>query len=91
MLSRFDSVLTPGGTTLTWPFASLAGETRSVPRADDGSRTRDLHLGKVTRYQLRYIREDGRESSMQVFRALPIELHAPKCATGLEPATASLQ
>ena len=26
-------------------------------RADDGDRTRDLHLGKVTRYQLRYIRK----------------------------------
>lgn len=25
-------------------------------RADDGDRTRDLHLGKVPRYQLRYIR-----------------------------------
>ena len=28
-------------------------------RADDGVRTRDLHLGKVTRYQLRYIRMRG--------------------------------
>ncbi len=26
-------------------------------RADDGIRTRDPHLGKVMRYQLRYIRE----------------------------------
>jgi hypothetical protein len=26
-------------------------------RVDDGVRTRDLHLGKVTRYQLRYIHE----------------------------------
>lgn len=26
------------------------------PRADDGIRTRDPHLGKVMRYQLRYIR-----------------------------------
>lgn len=25
-------------------------------RADDGIRTRDPHLGKVMRYQLRYIR-----------------------------------
>jgi hypothetical protein len=25
-------------------------------RADDGTRTRDPHLGKVMRYQLRYIR-----------------------------------
>ena len=28
----------------------------SEPRADDGIRTRDPHLGKVMRYQLRYIR-----------------------------------
>ena len=27
-----------------------------TPRADDGIRTRDPHLGKVMRYQLRYIR-----------------------------------
>ena len=26
-------------------------------RADDGIRTRDPHLGKVMRYQLRYIRK----------------------------------
>ena len=25
-------------------------------RADDGTRTRDIHLGKVVRYQLRYVR-----------------------------------
>lgn len=28
-----------------------------VVRADDGFRTRNLHLGKVTRYQLRHIRK----------------------------------
>ncbi len=28
----------------------------SIPRADDGIRTRDPHLGKVMRYQLRYVR-----------------------------------
>jgi len=27
-----------------------------VLRADDGTRTRDPHLGKVMRYQLRYVR-----------------------------------
>ena len=27
-------------------------------RADDGIRTRDPHLGKVMRYQLRYVREN---------------------------------
>jgi hypothetical protein len=29
----------------------------AVPRADDGIRTRDPHLGKVMRYQLRYVRD----------------------------------
>jgi hypothetical protein len=29
---------------------------RSTLRADDGIRTRDPHLGKVMRYQLRYVR-----------------------------------
>ncbi len=35
--------------------------TGCVPRADDETRTRDPHLGKVMRYQLRYIRivQDG--------------------------------
>ena len=28
-------------------------------RADDGIRTRDPHLGKVMRYQLRYVRESS--------------------------------
>ena len=28
----------------------------AIPRADDGIRTRDPHLGKVMRYQLRYVR-----------------------------------
>ena len=40
--------------------ASPLGHTtnaRISPRADDGIRTRDPHLGKVMRYQLRYIRE----------------------------------
>src|ERR1700754_2733519 len=32
------------------------GLMRLAPRADDGIRTRDPHLGKVMRYQLRYIR-----------------------------------
>ncbi len=39
--------------------ASPLGHTtnaRISPRADDGIRTRDPHLGKVMRYQLRYIR-----------------------------------
>ena len=35
---------------------STAGIDATHPRADDGIRTRDPHLGKVMRYQLRYIR-----------------------------------
>src|SRR5919197_2096038 len=31
--------------------------TEGPSRADDGTRTRDPHLGKVMRYQLRYVRE----------------------------------
>ena len=38
-------------------------------RADDGIRTRDPHLGKVMRYQLRYIRK------------APGELHPLRCKT----------
>ena len=30
-----------------------------LSRADDGTRTRDPHLGKVMRYQLRYVRVGG--------------------------------
>ena len=32
-------------------------------RADDGIRTRDPHLGKVMRYQLRYVRAQRARSS----------------------------
>ena len=42
-------------------MVSDPAQTRSVKqaspeRADDGTRTRDPHLGKVMRYQLRYVR-----------------------------------
>jgi hypothetical protein len=39
------------------------GFMRLHPRADDGIRTRDPHLGKVMRYQLRYIRTPRARSS----------------------------
>ena len=39
------------------------GLMRLHPRADDGIRTRDPHLGKVMRYQLRYIRTPRPRSS----------------------------
>ena len=39
------------------PLGHATASPRSDPlRADDGIRTRDPHLGKVMRYQLRYVR-----------------------------------
>ena len=43
---------------------STAGVDATAPRADDGIRTRDPHLGKVMRYQLRYIRAPRARSSL---------------------------
>jgi hypothetical protein len=34
-------------------------------RADDGIRTRDPHLGKVMRYQLRYVRMSQRAVALR--------------------------
>ena len=42
--------------------AAHQNERRSI-RADDGVRTRDLNLGKVPRYQLRYVRINCRGKS----------------------------
>ena len=42
---------------------STVGVDAIAPRADDGIRTRDPHLGKVMRYQLRYIRAPRARSS----------------------------
>ena len=43
---------------------STAGDPYLLnPRADDGIRTRDPNLGKVVRYQLRYIRAQRTRSS----------------------------
>ena len=39
-------------------------------RADDGIRTRDPHLGKVMRYQLRYVRTTSRDVSRRRIRTL---------------------
>lgn len=50
--------------------ASPLGHTATVSplRADDGIRTRDPHLGKVMRYQLRYIRIRPDRRSKAPFR-----------------------
>lgn len=50
------------------------------PRADDGIRTRDPHLGKVMRYQLRYIRKPRAIVSL----AAMVDNSAPK-ATATNP------
>src|SRR5699024_3939789 len=44
--------------TPPWGESNPRAGTRRIPRtrADDETRTRDPHLGKVMRYQLRYIR-----------------------------------
>ena len=34
-------------------------QTREIPRADDGIRTRDTWLGKPVLYQLSYVRAPG--------------------------------
>ena len=44
---RFEREVKARKPALGWP---------SLSRADDGTRTRDPHLGKVMRYQLRYVR-----------------------------------
>ena len=69
-------------------------------RADDETRTRDPHLGKVMRYQLRYIRpvrDTGIEpvtSSVSGKRS-PAELNAQyfllEVETGIEPVYTVLQ
>ena len=73
------------------------GDGRAI-RADDETRTRDPHLGKVMRYQLRYIRtvrDTGIEpvtSSVSGKRS-PAELnaHNSEVETGIEPVCTVLQ
>ena len=52
--TALQAVASPlGHSTEVAPHVTCRG--RSL-RADDGTRTRDPHLGKVMRYQLRYVR-----------------------------------
>ncbi len=46
----------PLGHSADVPEARANGARGRTRRADDGTRTRDPHLGKVMRYQLRYVR-----------------------------------
>ena len=43
----------------------------STLRADDGIRTRDPHLGKVMRYQLRYVRINSKGNLTELGAACP--------------------
>ena len=54
-------------------------------RADDGIRTRDPHLGKVMRYQLRYIRmlRAGSPSVAKVDNSAPEQSRTNPCEFGL--------
>ena len=53
-LSHSATPPSPGGSGRSEPTGGPTGP--EVLRADDGIRTRDPHLGKVMRYQLRYVR-----------------------------------
>ena len=59
------------------PFGTRASGARASAfrhqrlRVDDGSRTRDLHLGKVTRCQLRHIHVEPRPESDRVTLPVP--------------------
>ena len=51
-------------------------------RADDGTRTRDPHLGKVMRYQLRYVRILPGELPFRV-RLKNVAEQLTECQTGV--------
>src|SRR4051794_1555573 len=74
--------------TVARSLVALERKRRNVdlqvfPKADDGSRTRDLRLGKPTLYQLSYVRAvrdcRGRECARDVF--------GPHAKRGSAPAT----
>ncbi len=50
MYTALQAVASPLG------HSTVTGPSDDGSRADDGIRTRDPHLGKVMRYQLRYVR-----------------------------------
>ncbi len=49
-------------------FVTISFRASSGTRADDETRTRDPHLGKVMRYQLRYIRISPRYRDLNNYR-----------------------
>ena len=66
VLAEVETGFEPVYTALQAVASPLGHSTEEVrlwrPRADDGTRTRDPHLGKVMRYQLRYVRTAVAES-----------------------------
>ena len=50
---------------------------RASRRAADGSRTRDIDLGKVALYQLSYRRKTADLTGVTVLRGRPVEVFRP--------------
>ncbi len=77
-ISEVETGIEPVCTALQAVASPLGHSTAGVMplhhRADDGIRTRDPHLGKVMRYQLRYIRTLRAKS-------LPIAKHDDSAST----------
>ena len=54
--TALQAVASPLGHSTLANRGTTGSSAALVFRADDGTRTRDPHLGKVMRYQLRYVR-----------------------------------
>ena len=74
VLAEVETGFEPVYTALQAVASPLGHSTEEVrlwrPRADDGTRTRDPHLGKVMRYQLRYVRTARAGSLRQRMKTL---------------------
>ena len=71
------------------PWRTASGTltvNRKRTRADDETRTRDPHLGKVMRYQLRYIRKRNQAR----FLGFTTEVDIRVRDTGIEPVTPTM-
>ena len=82
MCTVLQTVASPlGHSTVALPPRVSRGLSHLTTRADDETRTRDPHLGKVMRYQLRYIRMNFYLKSLFVTLVRD---------TGIEPVTSSV-